>query len=51
MMTVMETKIMVMGREKTATREEDMEMEINCLDTRIMDMWTKVLATQGLSIV
>lgn len=48
-MTVMETRMMAMGREKTATREGDMEMEINCLDTPIMDMWMKVLGTQGLT--
>ena len=41
--------MMATGKGKTATREGDMEMEISCLDTRIMDMWMKVLGTQGLT--
>ena len=38
-----------MGEEKKA-KKEDEDMEINCLDTRIMVMWTKVSDTQGLNL-
>ena len=49
MMTVMvETRMKAMGEEKKAKKEED--MGINCLDTRIMVMWTKVSDTQGLNL-